>query len=208
MKDIYKITNIEDIYKIGIYKITSKINNKVYIGSASAQHKLKSRCGFYRRWEEHYRRLRDNTHRNRHLQYSWNKYGKDNFIFEILEICNKNDIITKEIYYIDKYDCTNHKFGYNMIKNSLVNYNKPNNETKALLSKLFKNIPRSADVVKKYSNPVQQLDSNRKLIREYSSMSEASRITGIMRQDIGQACIGKKIKKAGGYFWKKVKDIV
>ena len=39
-------------------------------------------------------------------------------------------------------------------------------------------------------------------------MSEASRITGIMRQDIGQACIGKKIKKAGGFYWERVEDIV
>lgn len=39
-------------------------------------------------------------------------------------------------------------------------------------------------------------------------MCEAERKTGIMRQDIGQACIGIKIKRAGGFFWKKVKDIV
>lgn len=39
-------------------------------------------------------------------------------------------------------------------------------------------------------------------------MSEASRVTGIQRQDIGQSIIGRKCKTAGGFIWKKDKDIV
>ena len=41
-------------------------------------------------------------------------------------------------------------------------------------------------------------------INRFYSISEASRITNIQRQDIGQVCLGNN-KTAGGYFWKKLK---
>ena len=40
------------------------------------------------RWDCHKAQLRGNYHDNPHLQNSWNKYGEENFKFEILEICN------------------------------------------------------------------------------------------------------------------------
>lgn len=60
-----------------IYKITNLINNKFYIGST--QSSFKKRIG------EHLSELNGGYHKNKHLQSSFNKYGKDNFIFEILE---------------------------------------------------------------------------------------------------------------------------
>lgn len=60
----------------GIYQIRNIINNKIYVGSTVC---------FKNRWAVHLFLLDRNKHGNSHLQSAWNKYGKDNFIFEILE---------------------------------------------------------------------------------------------------------------------------
>lgn len=209
MQKIYNVKEIEDLYKTGIYQITCLSNNKIYIGSACGfKSKPVKKNGFYRRWTEHIRDLEANKHRNKHLQFAWNKYGKSNFIFDILEFCNQNEASQREEYYINFYQSSNHKYGFNMLKGHLANYTKFTQEHKQKISNALIGKKRPLEIVKKWSNKVQQIDENQQVIAEYYSMSEAERKTGIMRQDIGQACIGKKIQKAGGYFWKKVKDIV
>ena len=60
-----------------IYRITNMINNKYYIGSAES---------FARREWQHKYKLKRGDHKNPHLQASWNKYGGDAFVFEILEV--------------------------------------------------------------------------------------------------------------------------
>lgn len=79
---------------IGIYKIKNIVNNKIYIGSSSNINKRKT---------AHFSYLKRNNHPNKHLQNSYNKHGKNNFEFNILEICTIDDIIQKEQYYIDKF---------------------------------------------------------------------------------------------------------
>lgn len=77
---------------VGVYKITNNLNNKFYIGSSN---------NIYRRWKEHINDLNKNKHINNHLQYSWNKYGEDNFKFEILEECEEDIRIQIEQKYLD-----------------------------------------------------------------------------------------------------------
>ena len=79
----------------GIYKITNIINNKIYIGSA---------CNYNARKASHLFELRNNKHGNNRLQNSFNKYGEDSFKFELLEKCNKNDLIKIEQYYINLFE--------------------------------------------------------------------------------------------------------
>ena len=81
--------------KFGIYKITCKVNNKIYIGSTEV-------C-FKQRFKKHKQRLRNNYHENDYLQKSWNKYGEDNFVFEILEeISDKSKVKEIEESYTSK----------------------------------------------------------------------------------------------------------
>ena len=69
----------------GIYKITNKINNKVYIGKS---------IYIERRWYEHKTDM-NNINKQNHLYNAMRKYGKDNFLFEIIELCPKdNNILT------------------------------------------------------------------------------------------------------------------
>jgi group I intron endonuclease len=78
---------------IGIYKITCINNNKVYIGSSS---------NINLRWQSHKSRLKNGKH-NKNLLNSYNKYGIDSFIFEVLEECDVLDLIKREIYWADFY---------------------------------------------------------------------------------------------------------
>ena len=74
----------------GVYKIINIITNKYYIGSSNnIEDRLKT----------HFRELKNNRHPNKHLQSSYNKYGKDNFSTSILEECD--NIIEREQFYID-----------------------------------------------------------------------------------------------------------
>jgi group I intron endonuclease len=86
-----------------IYRIKSKINNKCYIGVCK---------NFYIRKRTHLQHLNKNNHHSIKLQRAWNKYGSDNFIFEILESdIDENVIFKKEIEFIKNYNTF--KTGYN-----------------------------------------------------------------------------------------------
>lgn len=78
--------------KSGVYKITNVVNNKIYVGSTS---NLKNRR------TGHFSSLRKGIHHNKHLQFSYNKYGESNFVFEVLEYCDISLITKREQYYID-----------------------------------------------------------------------------------------------------------
>lgn len=65
----------------GIYKITCRPNNKIYIGSA---------INIRIRWNRHINELKMNKHVNPILQNAYNKYGLNSFIFEIIEIIDDN----------------------------------------------------------------------------------------------------------------------
>lgn len=81
--------------KTGIYLISCRENDRVYVGSSV-------RVG--KRWVEHKSSLRNNYHPNQHLQRSWNKYGEKTFTFELLMECKEEDLLRLEEEYINRYD--------------------------------------------------------------------------------------------------------
>lgn len=89
----------------GIYQIRNTANNKVYVGSTQS---------FVRREQDHFSYLRRGVHPNRHLQSSYIKYGKESFIFEILEECSLDILIEKEQEYINILSSDKRTRGYNM----------------------------------------------------------------------------------------------
>lgn len=95
MESLLKI-NRKDLQFNGIYKITNIKNNKFYIGSCSSK-------GFiYERLIHHKEDLIKNKHCNNYLQRSFNKYGIDNFYYEVIEMCDPEECIATEQWWIDK----------------------------------------------------------------------------------------------------------
>lgn len=75
-----------------IYKISTNVNNKIYIGSSKY---------FPSRKTQHLHNLRKGTHHSIILQNHVNKYGIDVLLFEIIEHCNSDNLIQREQFYID-----------------------------------------------------------------------------------------------------------
>ena len=86
---------------IGIYKITNKLNNKIYIGQSN---------DIERRFKEHQPK---GIKSRIPLDIAIQKYGIKNFTFEIIEECSIKDLNDKEMYWIKKLKSNKKKIGYN-----------------------------------------------------------------------------------------------
>ena len=84
---------------IGIYKITNKINGKIYVGQSN---------DIYRRFYEHQTK---GTSSRIPVDVAIQKYGKDKFSYEVLEECSINELNQKETFWIKKLNAI--KDGYN-----------------------------------------------------------------------------------------------
>jgi len=81
-----------------IYKITNLINNKIYIGKDTTSDPNYFGSGLL-------------------INRAFEKYGKQNFIKEIIDETNDyEELSEKEIYWIEKYNSTDRKLGYNISK--------------------------------------------------------------------------------------------
>ena len=139
---------------IGIYKITNKINGKVYIGQS---------INIDTRWRQHI-----NAKDNYAIHNAIKKYGEENFKFEVLLECPVEMLNVWERDMIALYDCITPK-GYNLteggegykcsdetrLKMSKAKKGikrKPfSEETKRKMRESHKGIPRSEEVKKKIS---------------------------------------------------------
>lgn len=90
-----------------IYSITNSVNGKRYIGKS--HYKCEAA-----RFKQHTKDLNNGRHHNSHLLASWVKYGKDAFLFEVIERCDDESADCCEIKWIAFYKATDPCFGYNM----------------------------------------------------------------------------------------------
>ena len=90
--------NEEYSLKSGVYKITNKINGRIYIGSAKE---------FKRRCNQHRIGLIKKKHTNKFLQADFNKCGEDAFVFEVIEVVEgpqENRLLIEQTYIKNYYD--------------------------------------------------------------------------------------------------------
>lgn len=166
----------------GIYKITNKINGKVYIGES---------LDIYNRWKKHIIDLKNNSHHSYKLQKDWNIYGKNNFKFEIeLDITNdyiKNGILETvllvyESIYINKYNSI--KEGYN-IENTL---------EEVLKGKKDLNIVQNFNKKKSYEYIVKGIIDKIEKEGRYTSKKRKLKIKNTIKNDKKSKIKEKKIK--------------
>lgn len=166
---------------IGIYCIENIVNNKRYIGQSIHIH---------RRWSEHKYELNNNIHDNDYLQKSWNKYGPDNFKFDIIELCDESELDNKECYYISLYNTTDCNYGYNLQTGGSVNRT-VSEVTRQKLSQAAKRRKTHNDVSGS-NNPMfgkAMSDETKEKIRQKRIGAKASDST---RKKLSQARIGAK----------------
>jgi hypothetical protein len=145
----------------GVYKITNIINGKFYIGSS---------VNITKRWWEHKKHLKRKIHCNPHLSAAWNIHGEKSFLFEVVRhVQNKEDLLTVEQSYIDKY-WDGGKQCYNISKVA----DKPDSD--------FNKIP------------INQLDVNtRRVIKTWDSAADVEEAMGIRANCIYQCCKGNRV---------------
>lgn len=117
-----------------IYLFTNKINNKKYVGQT-----IQKDC---KRINEHIRNVKNK--KNKPLYLAINKYGWENFKIAIIDSANTiNELNEKEIYYINKYNSNNKKYGYNLESGG--RNGTPNNDTLEKMSNAHKGIVQSEE---------------------------------------------------------------
>lgn len=183
---------------IGIYKITNTIDGKIYIGqSIDIKHR---RCC-------HEYDLKNQRHKNPHLQRAYNK-NPDAFVFEIECTCKEEDLNNLEVFYIQKYNSTDPRLGYNLDAGG-GGQGRMSEETKKKLSQSkignqsMKGIKLS-DEWKKHLSEAQPHKKKVECIETgeiFDSFADAARKTGLNRTKIVSCCTGKR-KKTGGLHFK------
>lgn len=178
---------------IGIYKIINKLNGDCYIGSSI---KLKDRK------TRHFRDLKNGVHHSIVLQRAVDKYEIENFEFEIIEECSKEELLIKEQYYMD---LLSPKYNICKVAGSSIGCIQPEeaNEKRRQWT-LENNIKPPESTWKDKQRKVYMLDYNTlEVLNEFESLSEACRFIGkdtTFASTITSCCINKRFS-AYGYRW-------
>lgn len=207
-----------------IYKILNKINNKIYIGLTKSKNPQT-------RWLKHTHDYKyAKTYSKRPLYEAMNKYGIENFYFEIIEEIDNSYLSEREIYWIKFYNSYigfKNSYGYNATlggdgghscltqqeENNIISlYNNGNScnrialLTKHSQEKIAQILKNNGFNIKENKNKVAQLDINtNEVLNIFNSQSEANLYLNKKEKDahIGEACKGIR-KTAYGYKWKYI----
>ncbi len=200
----------------GIYTITNTVNGKIYVGKA---------VNIGERLNCHKSKLRNGKHDNAHLQRAWNKYGQQNFLFEILEECSREFLCSFEHYWCNLLNVHNDDCGYNFYPTSPTCTSKIRSESIELRTKTrkknailrgfwvpdnyIKQLKQSKSVhpnltkvaFDRFSKKVMKLDVEGNEVQSYNSMAEAAKKNSTTSERIRLVCKGQQ-KTTGGFKWK------
>lgn len=208
-----------------IYKITNKINGKMYIG--------KTIFTVEQRWKEHQKDSRRRDFEKRPLYSAIKKYGIENFSIEEVEECPIEILSEREKYWIEYYG--SFKNGYNAtiggdgkqyVDYDLVvaNYKKLKNQTKvaelmkistdtvfnALKAKKERILTQQEIQANERGYIIYQYDKENNYLKSFPSARAAAREVNNNNSDgashILDVCKGKR-KTAYGYIWKFKEDL-
>lgn len=112
----------------GVYGIKNRVNGKWYVGSA---------VDIASRWSVHRFSLRWGNHYNGHLQKSWMKYGEAEFEFNVLELCEVEQLLVREQHWMDQLGAVTQGYNLQPKARSALGF-KHSQETKMRLSSMAK----------------------------------------------------------------------
>lgn len=212
-----------------IYKITNKINGKIYIGETTVS--------LEERWRDHCKDGANGNHNKSVLHDAIHKYGADNFTIEQIDEVPNEQRFEKETEYILKYQSLVSQHGYNIVLHGS-GYGIYNADDFIALweqgysqKEIIKIMDCSQSTVKKYlsaygvsafdfnsrgaikaakaqglTKAVEQYNLEGELVREWESASDCARHNkNFIQSGISQACRGE-ISSYKGYLWKLKED--
>lgn len=200
-----------------IYKITNKINGKIYIG--------KTLDTIENRWKEHKKDYQKIKNEKRPLYSAMKKYGIENFNIEEIETCSSEKINEREKYWIEYF--RSFKNGYNatiggdgkayldydlIYKTYLHNKNMTktaqlcncdiNSVKKIILQKGITNENIEENRRINSLKPVARLDKKTgEILEVFASVAEAELKYPNTNKHISSVCKGKR-KSCGNFGWK------
>lgn len=182
----------------GIYRFTNKISGKIYIGSAKNLRK---------RFVQHRSNLRLNKHHSIHFQNAYNKYGENNFIYDIIEkVDDVYKLLNREQYYLDTLLFANEYVNNKSSKFLELGYNINPFASNRLGSKQSEESIRKSILNNRRVLPVLQFDFNGNQLNEFISTGNASLATGINRSSIYNCCKGNQ-EYCSSFFFIFKKDL-
>ena len=172
----------------GIYKIVNKVNGKYYVGSS---------VNIRTRWNNHRNLLTHRRHKSPKLQAAWDKYGKENFEFKIIEKCESvlETILAVEQKYLDIAEkeqdvCYNTTF----VASAPMLGRKHSNKTKKLISKVIN---------KRYSEGKMRWNKGKHLTDEHKKRISETRIRLQIKPSQRQRKLQSvMVKGKNNYFYK------
>jgi len=212
---------------IEIYKITNKINGKMYIGASTRLNERKT---------EHFKPYRINSLKDKIPLYeAMDKYGREIFSFEVIERTTADKLDEREEHYIKEFNAV--EKGYNVVETAhnmhdedytkevhgsfFSEWNKKQWEDEDYRNRMSEQssqvqkdrlkdpeyLAEKSAQLRKYTDSIKktvgQYDKEGNLIAEYEGVREAERTLGLANDSVGKICRGVKGRKtAGGYVWK------
>ena len=184
--------------KIGIYHWINKINGNTYVGSS-----VNISVRMYT-----YYSIGSLAKSNRPIDRALLKYGFSNFTLEILEYCDKDNVLEREQYYLDLI-----KPQYNIVEKagSTLGYKHTPESLQKMRDFVLSDEVRdrkalstvNATESRKVSIMVENIETKEKT--EYASLTDAGEALGVTKGSVSQALINKRLIKKTYSITKNIK---
>lgn len=165
--------------KIGIYKITSP-KGRVYIGQS---------INISKRFKTYSQNWFLSSTKQPKLINSLNKYGADNHLFEIIEICRKSELNDKERFYQEKFNTVSSGLNCVFVDSS----NKPHEkslETRLKISKANKGRVVSETTKSKISASLTGRKHSESTKKKISKANKGRKFNEAFKKDISDRMMG------------------